>query len=270
MLMQACWTTRLDLGIGCPDPAACAAPARSAVLEKEAAGRGERHFREMYACARAGHAGTLKEFAALQKEIEGARKQAVVPAALLVSFEHTRSAVVLEEAFGRLRGKTGVVDVYGPYKKFFLHIQRDWIRVVRHAEEARISLSKAAEGDARAAACAARDRAFEAYLDLIALRRAAQASALAPFTMRGFVLETRRLAGMFDRKFGTELYNAAPDLFTFVWQRGVPDNTARAEVAMRDSVVRQRNARHQLVNKEGMARFSAQVSFNHTCELNGV
>ena len=43
MLMQACWTTRLDLGIGCPDPAAYAAPARSAVLEKEAAGRGPAH-----------------------------------------------------------------------------------------------------------------------------------------------------------------------------------------------------------------------------------
>lgn len=38
---------------------------------------------------------------------------------------------------------------------------------------------------------------------------------------------------------------------------------------MRDAPVRHRNVRHQTTNKKGRERFSALVSFNHTCELNG-
>ena len=103
---------------------------------------------------------------------------------------------------------------------------------------------------------------------LHALRAAAHQTALAPFTVHDLVLEARRLAPMFDREFETELYNAAPDLFTFVWKKGVPDNTALVEVTIRDALVRQRNVRHQMTDKKGMERFSALVSFNHTCELN--
>ena len=197
-----------------------------------------------------------------------------VPTALWVSFEHTRSATVLDETFGALRGKVGVVDGYNPYRRFFVWIQRDWIHVLRHAEEAWIRLSDAAEAAderGRAAAEAARDRALEGHRDLHALRAAAQATALAPFTVLDLTLAARRISGAFDdHKFSTELYNAAPDLFTFVWKRGVPDNTASVEVAVRDAVIRQRVVRHQMVTKGGRERFSALVSFNHTCQLNGV
>ena len=60
-----------------------------------------------------------------------------------------------------------------------------------------------------------------------------------------------------------------PDLFTFVWKKWMLDNTALVEVTIRDALVRQRNVRHQMTNKRA-GRFSALVSFNHTCELNGV
>lgn len=199
---------------------------------------------------------------------------AMVPTALWVSFEHTRSATVLYEKFGMLRGKVGVVDGYGAYKKFFRWIQRDWVHVVRHGEEACIRLADAAKAAAerdRAAAEAAFHRALEGYSDLHALRKTARATALAPFTIHDLTLAARGLSLAFaDHKFSTELYNAAPDLFTFVWNKGVPDNTARVEVAVRDAVIRQRVVRNQMINYRGMERFSALVSFNHTCQLNGV
>ena len=196
----------------------------------------------------------------------------LVPTAVLVSFEITRSAWVLEERFGWLCLKVVVADGYGPYKTFFVFIQRDWIHVLRHALDSLERLTEAAkeakEKD-RPQAEAARDLAACAHADLHALRAAAHETALSPFTVHDLVLEARRLAPMFDPEFETELYNAAPDLFTFVWKKGVPDNTALVEVTIRDALVRQRNVRHQMTNKRGRERFSALVSFNHTCELNG-
>ena len=197
----------------------------------------------------------------------------LVPTAVLVSFEITRKAWVLEERFGWLCVKVVVADGYGPYKTFFVFIQRDWIHVLRHALDSLVRIADAAkeakEKD-RPRAEAARDLAECAYEDLHALRAAAHQTALAPFTVHDLVLEARRLAPMFDPEFETELYNAAPDLFTFVWKKGVPDNTALVEVTIRDALVRQRNVRHQMTNKKGRERFSALVSFNHTCELNKV
>ena len=147
--------------------------------------------------------------------------------------------------------------------------------MVRHGEEACIRLADAVKAAAerdRAAAEAAFYRALgEEYSDLHALRKTAQATALAPFTIHDLTLAARGLSLAFDdHKFSTELYNAAPDLFTFVWNKGVPDNTARVEVAVRDVVIRQRVVRNQMINNRGMERFSALTSFNHTCHLNGV
>ena len=196
----------------------------------------------------------------------------LVPTAVLASFEITRAAWVLEERFGWLCARVVVADGYGPYKTFFVFIQRDWVHVLRHALDSLVRIAEAAkeakEKD-RPKAEAARDLAECAHADLHALREAAHRTALAPFTVHDLVLEARRLAPMFDPEFETELYNAAPDLFTFVWKKGVPDNTALVEVTIRDALVRQRNVRHQMTNRKGRERFSALVSFNHTCELNG-
>lgn len=107
----------------------------------------------------------------------------LVPTAVLVSFEITRAAWVLEERFGWLCAKMVVADGYGPYKTFFALIQRDWVHVLRHALDSLVRITEAAkeakERD-RPQAEAARDLAECAHADLHALREAAHRTALAP------------------------------------------------------------------------------------------
>ena len=90
----------------------------------------------MCACARAGHAGAREEFAALQK-IEGARRQAALYERFACCENHNPSSTT--SLFKRKK-----------------------LREAKARER----------GKWGAAACAARDRAFEAYLDLIAPCRA--------------------------------------------------------------------------------------------------
>lgn len=135
-----------------------------------------------------------------------------MPTAVLVSFEITRAARVLEERFGWLCPKVVVAGGCGPYKTFFVLVRRDWIRVLPDAPDSLVRIAEAAkeakEND-RPRAEAARDLAECACEDLHALRVAAHQTALAPFTVHDLVLEARRLAPMLDHEFETELYNAA-------------------------------------------------------------
>ena len=58
-----------------------------------------------------------------------------MPTAVLVSFEITRAARVLEERFGWLCPKVVVAGGCGPYKTFFVLVRRDWIRVLPDAPD---------------------------------------------------------------------------------------------------------------------------------------
>ena len=111
---------------------------------------------------------------------------------------------MLEERFGGLRVKVVVADGCGPYKTFFVFIQRDWVHVLRHAPDSLVHIADAAteakEKD-RPQAEAARDLAVCAHADLHALRAAAHQTALTPFTVHDLVLKAHRLAQMFDHEF---------------------------------------------------------------------
>ena len=182
---------------------------------------------------------------------------ACTPGAVFVLFSPHRSAAVLLEHFGWLRGRALVSDGYVAYPVLFDAIQRCMVHPLRRAEELAVVRGGVYEE--------LYDRFLELYRDLSRLE------SRAPFTEMEFRRRLQVVAASYpDERMRTHLLNLMPGMLTFLSYPGMPIHNNDAEREIRDGIIPQRNARHKLMTAEGRGVFSTLTTFARTCAKQGI
>ena len=182
---------------------------------------------------------------------------ACTPEAVFVLFSPHRSAAVLLEHFGWLRGRALVSDGYAAYPVLFDDIQRCMVHPLRRAEELAVVRGGIYEG--------LYDQFLAFYRDLSRLE------SRAPFTEMEFRRRLQVVATSYpDEKMRTHLLNLMPDMLTFLSYPGMPTHNNDAEREIRDGIIPQRNSRHKLMTAEGRGVFSTLTTFSRTCAKQGI